>query len=140
MVLDDKRGMPQREVGGHLLNLATIQIEDLGDRLIGPVLSHAIEAQRAALQRVMAPSEEGVRSSMNALVARVTRITLSGGRLFIAAALHRALGITQWTRSAFGPAPFVHWIVTLGIIEQILYDDLFWLDSGPAIPGFQAPL
>ena len=117
------------KLGGHLLDLAAVQIQFLSDLFIGQVQSHKIQAQYPDLQRLMVPGEDRTRQIIEAFLTIFTFITLSGRLLIIETSSDDALGITKRTLSAFWPTQFAHRIVTLGIIYQAFYVYLHLLSS-----------
>ena len=120
---------PFTKLGGHLLNIAAVQIQLPGDLLIGQIQSHEVQAQDPDLERLMVPSEDGAGQIIEAFSARLTLIALPGRLLLIGTSSGHTLGITTRALSSFWPMKLSDRVIALGIIYQILYGDSHLLDS-----------
>ena len=117
------------KLGGHLLDLAVVQIQFPGNLFIGQVQSHKTQTQYPDLEGLMVPGENSARQIIEAFVTIFTLITLSGRLLVIETSSDDSPGITKRTLSAFWPTQFAHRIITLGIIYQAFYIYLHLLGS-----------
>jgi hypothetical protein len=120
---------PFTKLGGHLLNIAAVQIQLPGDLLIGQIQSHEVQAQDPDLERLMVPSKDGAGQIIEAFPASLTLIALPGRLFLIGTSSGNTLGITKRALSSFWPVKLPDSVVALGIIYQILYVYPHLLDS-----------
>jgi len=120
---------PFTKLGSHLMDVATVQIQLFCNLLIGQVQSHEVEAQNPDFERLMVPGKNCAGKIIEAFSALFTLIMLPGRLFFIETSSHNPSGFTKRTLSSFWPAQLSYRVVTLGIIDQILYVYLHLLDS-----------
>ncbi len=121
------------KLGGHLLNIAAVQIQLPGNLFIGQVQSHKIETQYPDLKGLMVSGEDSVCQIIEAFLTILTLITLSFGLLLMETSSDDSSGIAKRTLSAFWPTQFANRVVALGIIYQLFYVYLHLLGSFHAV-------
>src|SRR5262245_64709295 len=108
----------------HLLHIADIQRQFMGNLLIREIQAHEIQTQYPYFEWLMMSRKNGVCQIIKAPVTVITLITLTGGFCIIKAALDDLCGITRWTRDATWPVWLANSLITLTIIYEILDVDL----------------
>jgi len=73
LALDD----PLTELGGHHLGIVGVDVQFLGDLLVGEIQPHEVQAQHPDPERLMVPGEDGVGQIIEPLVAAVAVVALS---------------------------------------------------------------
>jgi len=116
-------------LGGHLLNIAAVQVQFFGNLVVGQVQHHEIEAQYSYFKRLMMPCKNGAGWVIEAFMTIFALIALPIGLLFIETSSDDSSEITKRTLPAFWPTQFAHGVVALSVIYQIFYIYLHLLDS-----------
>jgi hypothetical protein len=126
---------PVTKLGGHLLNVTTIDIQLLCDLLIGEVQSHEVQTQDPDFEGLMMSCEDGFSEIIESLPARFAFIALPIGLCIIEASFDDVPGITERALSLLRPAKLTYGIIALGIINQVRYIYLHLLDSSRDVVG-----
>lgn len=117
------------KLASHLMNVATVKPQLFCNLLIGQIQSHEVEAQDPNFKGLMMPGKDGTGKVVETLSAFFTLITLPGRFFFIETSSDNSPGVTKWTLSSFWPAQLSYSVITLCIIDQILYIYLHLVDS-----------
>lgn len=117
------------KLGGHLLNIAAVQIQFFGNLFVGQIQPHEIEAQYPCFERLMMSGKNGVRKVIEAFLTIFALVALPVRLLFIEASSDDSSGVTNRTLPAFWPTQFSHGVVSLSVIHLVFYIYLHLLDS-----------
>jgi hypothetical protein len=120
---------PFTKLGGHLLNIATVQVQLLGDLFIRQIQAHKVQAENPDLERLMVSGKDGVGQIIEASLAIFALMALPIRLFLMVTPPDNIFRITKWALYPIGPAQLTHCGVTLGVIYQVLYIYLHLLDS-----------
>ena len=101
---------PVTKLGGHLLNVTTIDIQLLCDLLIGKVQSHEVQTQYPDFEGLVVSCKDGFSEIIESLPARFALIALPIGLCIIEASFDDLAGITKWSMYFLRPAKFPYGI------------------------------
>jgi hypothetical protein len=111
---------PLTQLRRHLVHVATIHVQFVGNLVVGQIQAHEIQTQYPHLERLMMAGKNGVRQIIKALVTVVTRVALTSSFRVIKATLDDLCGRTRGACDALWSAQFAYRLITLHIIDQIL--------------------
>ena len=95
---------PLTQLRRHLVHVATIHVQFVGNLVVGQIQAHEIQTQYPQLERLMMAGKNGVRQIIKTCVTVGTLIALTGGFRVIKAALDDLFGLTRGARDAIWPA------------------------------------
>jgi hypothetical protein len=111
------------------LNIATVQVQLLGDLFIRQIQAHKVQAENPDLERLMVSGKDGVGQIIEASLAIFALMALPIRLFLMVTPPDNIFRITKWALYPIGPAQLTHCGVTLGVIYQVLYIYLHLLDS-----------
>lgn len=113
----------------HLFKHASIQIKFLCDLAIRQIRPCEVQTENLNTQRFVMSGKDSTGQSFKTFTVIFTFIALPGSFFFIKSSSHNVSGIVKGTLSSFEPAHFIHSIVALSVIHQILDIYFHRLDS-----------
>ena len=130
------------ELGGHHLGVIGVDVQLLGDLLVGEVQPHEVQAQDPDPQRLMMAGEDRIGQVVEPLTAAVAVVALTFGLGVVPAVLGDPVGATPGAPHAIGPAHRPDGLEALGVVDEGLDVDHRRASLGPVLgsqrSGFRA--
>src|SRR3954471_9235631 len=104
--------------GGHPLGVVRVEVEFLGDLLIGEVQAHEVQDQDPDPQRPVMSGEDRIGQVIEATAAGPTFVPLSLRFGFIPALLDDRIRVAVRAADAVGPAEVADHLVALGVVDD----------------------
>jgi len=103
------------------VNITAVKAQFFGNRVVGQIQSHKIEAQYPHFERLVMFGKNDTGEIIEAFSALFAFIALFGGFLIIKTFFDCACGTTKWALTAFYPTQFANNFIALYVIYQGLF-------------------
>ena len=120
---------PFTKLRRHLMDIAAVQVQFPGNLLIRKVQPHEIQTQNPDFKRLMVTGKNCFGKIIITSCSFFALITLSGRLFLIKTSFDNQSGFTKRTPLPFRPAQLSNSVITVNIINQILYIYLHLLAS-----------